>query len=584
MKKSLRWKMIICYILASIVPLILCLSVFIGKTSSENKKNLYSNMNVRSTQSAQRIADTLNNVDKMFVSVIKNADLREFLYSNYPNIADALSAFHTLSIQSQIAGIANNYTVRLYNTNHNVGISALTNNSMDTFVRKYGETATHVSTRIQMHYFKAYGTQPERIGFCRVYSASDTSNPIYVTIEVPVKDIFPETALECVLLMDNTPLLSSDSDKFAQLSLNDEELIQIKEKGTFTYNDESYLAIISPLSDMLNNSAFENSLSLLCLSSYQSYEQAMEEGLIDIVTLCLLCAAFSLVVTVIFTRKLTSRITVLKGKTRRVLNLDFDISEPIQSPDELGDLEADIYDMASALFIQIEKEKAAIQAKGEQRLVNEQLRNAWIKAEISSLRHQINPHYLFNTLESIRMHLLLKGDRETAKILQVFASSYRKSMETDNSDYTLKDELETVNNFLTVQKYRLGERFDSDLRIDEDSLDCKIPRLILQPLVENAFFHGIELSNTPGHLIIEIRHMYNCLSLMVSDNGIGIPEEKLLALKEELKKPDYSTANGIGIKNIVLRLRLLYGPDTFFDIDSIYGSGTTVRFEIPYCK
>ena len=182
------------------------------------------------------------------------------------------------------------------------------------------------------------------------------------------------------------------------------------------------------------------------------------------------------------------------------------------------------------------------------------------------------------------MHLLLKGDKETAKILQIFAASYRKSLEVDSGDYTLKDELDTINDFLAVQKYRLGDRFVSEIQVDESALDCKMPKLLLQPLVENAFFHGIELSNRLGHLAIHIHRNSNTVSIMVKDNGLGIPADKLQELKAKLESNDAAAGTGIGINNISSRLRLLYGPETNFGIESQYGIGTTIQFEIPYRK
>jgi len=585
MKISLRWKMIACFLLASIVPFFLSLSVFIYNTSNRNKENLFETIDIRSSQNADSISEILIDVDRMFTTLIRNADLREFLYSQYGgNQADALFAYQSMAIQTQIDNIARDYTVRLYNADPVVGIAPLTNNDLDTFLRKYGADAANASTKIQIQYLEAYGTQPARIGFYRVYLES-AANPIYTTIEVPVADLLPNIDMEYALLLDNTtPIIYSNAEIFSAMLLTDEDFLRIDQKGVLSIGDSTYLATIHPISSLLDSHAFRNEISLMCLFPYDAFEQTLRESLLGIVPLCLFCVIFSLMVTIIFTRRLTTRIGTMQEKTKRVLNLDFNIAEPVVIQDELGDLEKDIYDMASALAVQIEREYEAIQAEGEQRLLNEKLHNAWVKAQISSLRHQINPHYLFNTLESIRMHLLLKGDKESAKILQMFADSYRKSLDIDYGDYTLKDELETINDFLVIQKYRLGDRFVSHIDVDDNALDCKLPKLILQPLVENAFFHGIELSNRLGQLDIHIRRNQNVVSIMVRDNGLGIANEKLDELKEDLKKKDSSSGTGIGIRNIANRLHLLYGSETLFDIESQYGSGTTITFEIPYRK
>ena len=127
---------------------------------------------------------------------------------------------------------------------------------------------------------------------------------------------------------------------------------------------------------------------------------------------------------------------------------------------------------------------------------------------------------------------------------------------------------------------RFGQRLSIEREIDEELLSVQVPPLILQPLVENAFFHGIELSERQGALYIEIALQDDRLHIQVVDNGIGMPEGKLKSLRKTLENPDSATR--VGLANIVRRLHLHYGDNQSFVIESECDKGTTIRVTIPY--
>lgn len=291
---------------------------------------------------------------------------------------------------------------------------------------------------------------------------------------------------------------------------------------------------------------------------------------------------FSLSAAILFARRFTKRIIRLQHKAKRALKADFDIVEPIECRDELGELESALYEMVTALDTMFDNQYRTLEKEHEQKMHNEQLLRARTQAEIEALRYQINPHYLFNTMESIRMHLYLKGDRETARIIYLFSESFRKMLEAEGADYTLFDELQTIENYLKVQKYRLGDRFTSEVTVDENLPNCRIPKLLLQPLVENAFFHGIELSENPGVLQVTVRRRTDKLYMTVKDNGVGMTKEKMEELRRNLQEDEKSSAPRVGLRNVVQRLRLQYGESYRFEIESDPGTGTKVTIVIPY--
>lgn len=313
----------------------------------------------------------------------------------------------------------------------------------------------------------------------------------------------------------------------------------------------------------------------------QLFTESVRANILSLTPLCLVSILFSMCIAVGFTRWLCTRLNKLKNKTNQILNADFDIAEPVLFNDELGELEASIYEMAAALETMFANQYKRLQQENEQKLRNEQLLRTSAQAQIQALRYQINPHYLFNTLESIRMHLYLNGDKETAETIRLFAESFRRMLEADNGEYTLADELDTIKNYLLIQKYRLGNRFDSVINMDPTVKDWRLPKLLIQPLVENAFFHGIELVEHQGKLRIDISLQCDVLHIQVSDNGAGISAEKLLELRSTLASPD-ENFRSVGLLNTALRLKLLYKENHTFHIESEEGKGTTVSLSLPY--
>lgn len=210
------------------------------------------------------------------------------------------------------------------------------------------------------------------------------------------------------------------------------------------------------------------------------------------------------------------------------------------------------------------------------------------QADIASLQSQINPHFLYNTLECIRGQALKEGSDDIAKITQALSRFFRYSISKQKNIVTLADELANVENYVTIQKYRFRDRFS--LRIDipdeEDILDSAIPKLALQPILENAIIHGFADRVTGGLITITGYITNDQLSITVSDNGCGMDHTALERLNEKLRNKDVSTGGkngtGIGVQNVDRRLKLLFGDTYGLHISSIPGIGTDVELFLPH--
>ncbi len=233
------------------------------------------------------------------------------------------------------------------------------------------------------------------------------------------------------------------------------------------------------------------------------------------------------------------------------------------------------------------------------RLVNSETSSRILNAEVAlyALQSQINPHFLYNTLETIRNYATNYGVPEVAEMTQSLATIFRYSISRLGEVATMSDEIENVRNYLKIQNYRFPNRFETVWLIDEEDdeiMKYTLPVLTLQPLVENALSHGLEGNLTGGRITIRATTTQSKLIVSVSDNGAGISQGKIDEIREKLKKNFYAPSNtlnksvlsksGISLNNVNQRIKLYFGQDYGLSIMSVLEHGTTVEVVVPKIK
>ncbi|MDC7286414.1 sensor histidine kinase [Blautia schinkii] len=197
---------------------------------------------------------------------------------------------------------------------------------------------------------------------------------------------------------------------------------------------------------------------------------------------------------------------------------------------------------------------------------------------------QINPHFLYNTLGSLKWLAYEKEQTEIAKLADAIINLLRFTVKHANQYICLREELTYINNYIYIQQTRYEDAFQVETEVSDDAMDFQIIGYILQPFIENSILHGIDNAKKDGIIWIKGEIAGSCLCLSVSDNGKGMTQEKLLDLKrkiEEDKTEKYRGFNGIGITNIILRLKMVYGKGFRYSIESEPGRGTSVCMYIP---
>ena len=212
---------------------------------------------------------------------------------------------------------------------------------------------------------------------------------------------------------------------------------------------------------------------------------------------------------------------------------------------------------------------------------------------IKVLQNQINPHFLYNTLESIRS-LAVIGDAEVmpqiADMTEALARYFRYNISNVNDFVTINEELENIKQYMAIQKFRFSNRFDLQILFETGSEDIgkyMVPKLVLQPIVENSIFHGLENKTEGGIILIRFSESEKKLYIHIEDNGLGMPEAELLKLQERIQQKEIkadsseSAHNGVALWQINKQIKLVFGEEYGLQIYSTHFAGTTVELTLP---
>ena len=204
------------------------------------------------------------------------------------------------------------------------------------------------------------------------------------------------------------------------------------------------------------------------------------------------------------------------------------------------------------------------------------------KYELQALQAQINPHFLYNTLDSI-IWMAETQDTNIVPMTEALAKLFRISLNKGNEEILLKKELEHVKNYLIIQSMRYADKFTYDIQTEGHVENCHVIKLIIQPIVENCIYHGIKKKRGSGHISIRAFQQEKNLIIKVSDDGCGMTEEIRSKILSDEIEPENISGSGIGVRNVNERIQLRFGKEYGIFYESEEGKGTTVTYVLPYC-
>lgn len=277
-------------------------------------------------------------------------------------------------------------------------------------------------------------------------------------------------------------------------------------------------------------------------------------------------------------RSLTVRIEQLSQVFDKVEDEELSRIDEISGSDEIGRLMQNYNRMA-------ERTNDLIQTVYKDRIKQQEMDIARQSAELLALHSQINPHFLFNALETIRMHCVLRNEPEIAKMVEKLAIMERQNVDWATDTVEIGREMEFVEAYIGLQKYRFGDRLSYDLDVEKECLNIDIPKLTVVTFVENACIHGIENKTTQGWIFVRIYIEKEDLCIEVEDTGNGMEEneqQRLLDLMRDASIDRLKEKGRVGVVNACLRLKMVTDNQVKFALESEKGVGTMVQIRIPY--
>ncbi len=432
----------------------------------------------------------------------------------------------------------------------------------------------------QMHWLGAHPTyiqsekesNPYLISMARTIQISHASN-IYLILslhEKTIRNFFEalqlDTDMKFFLTDENGKVFSSLNEKEIGQSLQydfDHSTYQIVD-----YGQESHLLVSYPVS--------YTNWQLVSLAPYEETIGGINTGTRTTLIIQGILLLVFLIGLIILIREMIKPVAKLSLVTKAVERGNFNRRAKIKGNHDVAKLAQSFDHMLDKIEEMIDQIK---RQEEEKRM-----------AEIEMLQAQINPHFLFNTLNSMRLKIRMHGDQESAELIYALSALLRMTINRNNAFIPLGEELTTVQHYLQLMNFRHQEDIQLEIKISQEIKENHVPRFFLQPIVENAFIHGYHERHGQIHISAELVDAH-FLKLKIADDGVGMDEDKLNKLKQSIfvhignhQEEHQGSFNGIGIRNVYQRMKLIYGESFNMLIESTLGKGTAFIFYIPIEK
>lgn len=567
---KLSRKFLLIYILCVILPLVTT-DVILLRSIYENEHTTQKNYRNTAIEAyATYLRNSLEYDATLSSAIDINKSLNNFINTWYPlpyDYYDKLvsnitsSFFSTLSDlnQDRIVIYSDNPTMLSGNYFHNIEeiknekwYKRFSVSNLNEAVYAYYDTSPIIVTQDR-----------NRFIYCHRMNNVKSSIEKIITIEHKRSNIekgLEEIPVNCTMYLccDDYIIYTNDPDK-----LDYEEVVKLSEY-------EPYLTI-------KEFKMYGNTFKIYALTENLTVSNVIQNNIKIVLLLILFTLIIPNIMMKLLEKSITDRISILGKAFGEGSNELFQPIEEINGTDEIAAL---MYDYNRIVDINNEKTNTIYKDK----LREQESDIARKNAELLALQSQINPHFLFNALESIRMHSILKGENETAEMVQRLAVMERQNVEWHGDAVTIEEEEEFIDAYLQLQSYRFGERISFEIDIAEDCKKILIPKLTLVTFVENACVHGIESKSAQGWIFVRVYKSGKKLVIEVEDTGDGMDEADAMALQYKMNGVTIDmirNAKHVGILNACLRIKMMFRDKAEFTIESEKGIGMSVIITIP---
>ena len=566
---TVKRKLLIVYVFCMIVPLVITDSVILGIVlMSEQSARLHEMENIANAVE-YNLLNEADSASKYAKSIYISKYLDNFLNRQYESDLEYVAHYQKLFMDTllNVGASQSNMQIRIYTDNDTIVNGAefkkldkiLTKNWYHYMIEnelerglyfEYDEEGTYVSKSNRKIYF-----------FQKMNYYQDTNNVLVLEIDYRsmIRMLEGMKYDSVVYICDGDQIVLSNG-KEGEASKN---FAVLKERKDIGYSERV--------------SIYGKDLEICVMNSTKSVWEQILHQLPMILVLIFANVLLPLFMVYLINHSFTVRIGELSAIFQRV---DEEHLEEIADPkglDEIGSLMRNYNRMARRV-------NELIQIVYKNRIKEQEMVVAKQNAELLALHSQINPHFLFNALESIRMHSIIKKELETADMVQKLAVMQRQYVEWQEDAISIAREMDFVEAYLGLQKYRFGDRLSYELDMDTGCEQFQIPKLSIVTFVENACVHGIESKGTSGWIFVRIFKENENLCLEIEDTGSGMDEEQAKTLLARMTNANINMLKSkgrVGIVNACLRLKIITNDEVYFELESEEGVGTLIQIQIP---
>ncbi len=426
-------------------------------------------------------------------------------------------------------------------------------------------------------------TRQKHIQVTRVMR-DDDGNMIGILCVQLQNDFIVNTITECSM---NTILLCNDEDTiYTNFSMDDDTPFlskELKKRKQYQYADcmtigvKDYLVVYDKIYPRVRGYHKKHipHYTIVMIEQYQNLTSDIYINSLKSYTAVIAGLFASVVLIFVFSKMYANRMELLRKQMHYVAIGEYDKVTEITGEDEIAELYKELEKM-------MDDNKKLLRRVVDEQVQKEKIHTKQREVEFKMLASQINPHFLYNTLETIRMKAKINKEPEIEELVKMLAKIMRRNIQVSDKEVTLKSEVQLIEYYLKIQEYRFGDRIKSQVIVDDNvEMDAKVMPLIIQPFVENAFVHGLESSEDGGILTVHVSRDIGIIVVTVEDNGVGMDYYELGELRYAINSGEAAEKGHIGVSNVNQRLKLQYGEQYGITVDSKKGVGTKIMIRMP---
>lgn len=576
------------FLLSSIIPICIVGLFAIVNARKQMMNHYETQLETEAIRVKSTLFDITTSVRTNTQSIIENQSFRNLFNTEYSDDTKASYDLINSQLETYYSTSASIKSINVYTNNPNIPSDGHIYCLPDGFTKEpwyLHMSANTYTTWTSAPYVDRFGNTQYELTLIEKFLTNDSPYSTYLVTRLD------SNALRNRILVNNNIMMASIDQGRVFFSSDTEWLwkymphySEFKNQtysytGSVTINDKKCMTSIMTFIPYQSIPYQSDNHMYVLVSDKNAYDNINQITILYSVIL-LFATLVPLGIILFFSNYFSKRIQTLKTAMHQASLGDYNIIDTFRGDDELSDTFKDLKTTVNYIH---EKETIYYQAK----LKEQQILNSQQQMEFKMLASQINPHFLYNTLETIRMQAVAHGNRDVSDSINLLGKTMHYVLEnTGTESTTIAKEIKHVISYLEIQRLRFGDRVNYKINVPPylNLEQFHILPLLLQPIVENSIIHGLEGVTQNGHVEISFILEEPNLYVTIHDNGEGMDGETLQKLKDRIYQKNLNTASSIGLRNINMRLTLMYGKDYGLEVDSKTGDGTTITLTLPLSK